>query len=121
MHALQLPSRIAPLRVLCIGAHSDDIEIGCGGLILSLIGSRKAVDVDWVVFSASGAREREARRSAAMFLQGARRKNIIVKHFRDGFFPYDGASVKRVFETLKKTVAPDLVLTHYRDDRHQDH
>jgi len=121
MYTLNTRSQTAPFRVLCIGAHSDDIEIGCGGLILSLIGGQKAVDIDWVVFSAVGRREREARRSAETFLQGAHRKRIVVKHFRDGFFPYDGAKIKRVFEQLKASVTPDLVLTHYRDDRHQDH
>jgi len=110
----------APLRILCIGAHSDDIEIGCGGLILSLLSLRKAVDIDWVVFSAPPPRAREARRSAELFLRGARRKRIVLKSFRDGFFPFDGAAIKRVFEGLKSS-KPDLVLTHHRDDRHQDH
>ena len=121
MLTLSLPPRTTPLRVLCLGAHADDIEIGCGGLILSLIDTQKAVDIDWIVFSASGAREREATRSAEMFLKGAGRTTVLVKHFRDGFFPYEGAKIKRVFEQLKKRVNPDLVLTHYRDDRHQDH
>jgi LmbE family N-acetylglucosaminyl deacetylase len=121
MHALNLRRGTAPLRVLCIGAHSDDIEIGCGGLILSLVGNRNDVEIDWIVFSAAAARAREARRSAEMFLKGARRKHIVVKRFRDGFFPYEGARIKSVFEKLKKTVTPDLVLTHNRDDRHQDH
>jgi LmbE family N-acetylglucosaminyl deacetylase len=123
MYALDLQARSrSPLRVVCIGAHSDDIEIGCGGLILSLL-EQRAVDVDWWVFSASGAREREARRSARMFLANARRANVAVHPFRDGFFPYDGAQIKDQFEALKKRLAgpPDLILTHYRDDRHQDH
>lgn len=110
----------APLRLLCVGAHSDDIEIGCGGFILELLGGRRPVDVDWVVFSGEGEREKEARRSAAFFLKGARRHRVIVKQFRDGFFPYE-PSIKQVFEELKTLPAPDLVLTHYRDDRHQDH
>lgn len=109
------------IRVLCLGAHSDDIEIGCGGLILQLLNQHSAVDVDWVVFCGQGAREREARRSAGLFLRGARRKRIIVKQFPDGFFPYEGAEIKNVFEELKGDLAPDIVLTHYRDDRHQDH
>jgi LmbE family N-acetylglucosaminyl deacetylase len=122
MHTLDLGSpRGAGYRVLCLGAHSDDIEIGCGGLILSLIARYKSVEIDWVVFSGIGAREREARRSAAMFLKGARRTRVIVEQFRDGFFPYQGAEIKTVFERLKKETAPDLVLTHYRHDRHQDH
>jgi LmbE family N-acetylglucosaminyl deacetylase len=120
MLQLSLTKSAGPLRVLCLGAHSDDIEIGCGGLVLSLIKSGRAVDVTWVVFSAPGAREREARRGAALFLKGAARTDVVIKQFRDGHFPYDGAAVKAVFETLKAT-RPDLVLTHYRDDRHQDH
>jgi LmbE family N-acetylglucosaminyl deacetylase len=110
----------SPLRILCIGAHSDDIEIGCGGLILTLLKQSKAVSVDWVVFSARPGRDREARRSAAMFLKGAATPRVTLHAFRDGFFPYDGADIKTEFEKLK-AVAPDVVLTHYRDDRHQDH
>jgi LmbE family N-acetylglucosaminyl deacetylase len=109
------------LRVLCLGAHSDDIEIGCGGLILDLLSRRRRVELDWVVFSATGARAREARRSAALFLRGAARQRVVVHGFRDGFFPYDGGDIKKAFEDLKAGVSPDLILTHYRDDRHQDH
>ena len=109
-----------PLKLLCLGAHSDDIEIGCGGLILSLLSRHRAVDIDWVVFSAPPRRRAEARRSAALFLRGARRTRILLKSFRDGFFPFDGAKIKTVFEGLKSS-KPDLVLTHFRDDRHQDH
>jgi LmbE family N-acetylglucosaminyl deacetylase len=110
-----------PLRILCLGAHSDDIEIGCGGFILQLLSVRSNVTVDWVVFSAEGDREREARRSAALFLRGARRHRVLISRFRDGFFPYEGAAIKEMFEKLKTTGSPDIVLTHYRDDRHQDH
>jgi LmbE family N-acetylglucosaminyl deacetylase len=121
MHALNFPTKAdARFRILCIGAHSDDIEIGCGGLILSLI-KRCRVEVDWFVFSAPKGRDREARRSAAMFLTGAARTRVVLKRFRDGFFPFDGAKIKTEFEALKREVSPDLVLTHYRDDRHQDH
>jgi LmbE family N-acetylglucosaminyl deacetylase len=108
----------APLRVLCLGAHSDDIEIGCGALVLSLI-ARGPVEFDWVVFSAPGTREKEARHGARLFLKGAAAARVHIHQFKDGFFPYD-PSVKDVFEGLKRT-RPDLVLTHYRDDRHQDH
>jgi LmbE family N-acetylglucosaminyl deacetylase len=108
------------LKLLCLGAHSDDIEIGCGGLILSLLSHHKTVDVDWVVFSAPSGRDKEARRSAGLFLRGARRKRIVLRKFRDSFFPFDAAPIKAVFEDLKSS-KPDLVLTHYRDDRHQDH
>jgi LmbE family N-acetylglucosaminyl deacetylase len=121
MHTVDLlRGSSGPIRVLCLGAHSDDIEIGCGGFILHLLRSRRAVDVDWVVFSAHGRREDEARRSARQFLRGARRRRVLISGFRDGFFPHEGAAIKEVFEELK-SVDPDLVLTHYRDDRHQDH
>jgi LmbE family N-acetylglucosaminyl deacetylase len=121
MYALSLHDRRTPLRVLCIGAHSDDIEIGCGGLILALIRARRPVQIDWIVFSALGSREKEARRSAALFTRGAAERRITTHRFRDGFLPFAGADVKQVFEELKGTAAPDLVLTHYRRDRHQDH
>jgi LmbE family N-acetylglucosaminyl deacetylase len=121
MLQLNLSKTAGPLKVLCLGAHSDDIEIGCGGLILSLVKSKRPVDITWVVFSAAAEREREARRGAALFLKGAARTRVIIKQFRDGHFPYEGAAVKVVFETLKKESAPDVVLTHYRNDRHQDH
>ena len=121
MHGLSLGAGgSARLTLLCLGAHADDIEIGCGGLLLELARTRR-LSVHWVVFSAGGRRAVEARRGAARFLEGAARRQVITHRFRDGFFPYDGAAIKTVFERLKRTVRPDLVLTHYRDDRHQDH
>jgi LmbE family N-acetylglucosaminyl deacetylase len=121
MHGLSLSAGRSPqLRVLCLGAHADDIEIGCGGLLLTLARTRR-LSVDWVVFSASGARAAEARRGAALFLKGAARARVSTHRFKDGFFPYEGAAIKAVFERMKRSLAPDLVLTHYRDDRHQDH
>jgi LmbE family N-acetylglucosaminyl deacetylase len=121
MHALSIgASPRARLNVLCMGAHSDDIEIGCGGLLLTLARTRRLA-VDWVVFSAHGARAEEARRGAALFLKGSDRSRVTTHRFRDGFFPYEGAAIKAVFERMKRSPSPDLVLTHYRDDRHQDH
>ena len=108
-------------RVLCLGAHSDDIEIGCGGTILKLIQDQPELEVLWVVFSAGGTRTREARLSARTFLKGAAKQKIVVKDFRNGFFPFRGESIKEYFEELKAAFVPDLVFTHYRDDRHQDH
>jgi LmbE family N-acetylglucosaminyl deacetylase len=119
-----LPLKLAPdsgFTILCLGAHSDDIEIGCGGTILQLLSSHANVDVSWVVFSSGREREREARASAALFLKQAKRQKVIVKKFRDGFFPYEGTKIKEFFESIKRDVNPDLVFTHYRDDRHQDH
>jgi len=113
----------APLQVLCLGAHSDDIEIGCGGTILQLLSGYPNVDVRWIVFSSNAKREQEARASADLFLKKAKRTKVIVKRFRDGFFPYDGAKIKESLEKMKKDLGlnPDLIFTHYRDDRHQDH
>jgi len=107
--------------ILCLGAHSDDIEIGCGGTILKLINTYPTANVTWIVFSAKDTRINEAKASAASFLVGSQNRRIIVKDFRDGFFPYIGADIKRFFEGLKREVKPDLIFTHYRDDRHQDH
>jgi LmbE family N-acetylglucosaminyl deacetylase len=108
-------------RILCLGAHSDDIEIGCGGTILRLIEQIPRVHIRWVVFSSSPARRAEALHSAELFLQGAERKEVSVLAFRDGFFPYIGGEIKEQFEEIKRGFNPDLVFTHYRHDRHQDH
>jgi LmbE family N-acetylglucosaminyl deacetylase len=108
-------------QILCLGAHSDDIEIGCGGTVLKLIEQFPDLQVHWVVFGATGARREEAVDSASTLLQAVKHKNIVVQGFRDGFFPYVGEAIKASFEQLKPVVSPDLILTHYRDDRHQDH
>jgi len=111
----------APLRrVLAIGCHADDIEIGCGGTLLGLTRGRPDVEVTWVVLGADGDRAAEARTSAEDFLSGASRSRIVVHGFKDAYMPYHGESVKEAFEDLKQ-VQPDLVLTHTRDDLHQDH
>lgn len=107
-------------KVLCLGAHSDDIEIGCGGTILKLISEYPNLDIHWVVFSAGQQRAEEANASAKAFLEGVKEKNIVIKDFKDGFFPYQGAEIKPYFEQLKE-ISPDLILTHYRQDLHQDH
>jgi LmbE family N-acetylglucosaminyl deacetylase len=119
MHSFGL--KPGPLRVLALGAHSDDIEIGCGGTLLSLLESRPGTSVDWVVFSAAGDREQEARSSAGAFLIKAASHTVRIGGFRDGFLPYDGGAVKEYFETLKRDVQPDIVFTHRLEDRHQDH
>jgi LmbE family N-acetylglucosaminyl deacetylase len=111
----------SPLTLLCIGAHSDDIEIGCGGTVLRLLAERSDVTVHWVVLSADETREREARASAARFLRRAAARHIRIEHFRDSFMPWDGGAVKHVFEQLKAAITPDLVFTHCREDAHQDH
>jgi len=109
------------LTLLCLGAHSDDLEIGCGGTILRLLRTYDNCDVTWVVFSASAKRQREALSGGCRFLKNARKKTIITKTFKESFFPYRGEAIKRFFEQLKKKVYPDLIFTHYRNDLHQDH
>lgn len=107
--------------LLFLGAHSDDIEIGCGGTILTLVRANPKLNILWVVFTAEGKRRREARSSAALFLKGASRSRVIVKKHRMSYFPSEQEAIKSDFETLKKLIEPDIVFTHYRDDRHQDH
>jgi len=109
------------LRILCLGAHSDDIEIGCGGTILRLLDDYPGSSVTWVVFGTSSKRAHEATRSAAAFLKKAGSQKIVVKGFRDGYFPSTGGAIKDYFEELKGEVSPDLIFTHYRHDLHQDH
>lgn len=121
MMNLKLAQSEESLKILCLGAHSDDIEIGCGGTVLKLIAGHKSVEFDWVVFSASKKRKTEARTSAGAFLTGARRRTVVIKAFRDGFFPYIGGEIKDYFEALKRKVEPDLIFTHQRSDLHQDH
>ena len=110
-----------PKRILALGAHPDDIEIGCGGTILRLAGEHPGLEVLWVVFAATPERADEARASAGAFLNGVATVKVVVRDYRDGFLPYVGAAVKDEFEALKREFSPDLVFTHYREDRHQDH
>jgi LmbE family N-acetylglucosaminyl deacetylase len=122
MRALTLgPAGAVPARILAIGAHSDDIEIGCGGSLLRLIAENPACEVCWVVLSGGDERAREARASAAAFLAGAARSRITVAAFRDSFFPYEGAAIKEFFADLARDFTPDLIFTHARGDAHQDH
>jgi len=122
MRSLSLPSDGAsPLNFLCLGSHSDDIEIGCGGTILRLGEQYPNAIFHWVVFSAVGAREAEARRAATLFVASTSLSPPLLNSFRDGFMPYDGGAVKSVFEDLKQKVSPDFIFTHNRNDAHQDH
>ncbi len=107
-------------RILCMGAHCDDIEIGCGGTILKLIQAYPDVSIHWVVFSSTLEREAEARASAEAFLRPVKYKQIVIKSFQDTLFPYIGAEIKSFFAELK-AIKPNLIFTHYRHDLHQDH
>jgi LmbE family N-acetylglucosaminyl deacetylase len=110
-----------PLRILCLGAHSDDIEIGCGGTILRLAQQYPRCVFHWVVFSAVGVRSAEAQRAAQLFTGSTTLQGLQLKAFQDGFMPFVGAEIKAVFEELKPAVSPDLIFTHNRKDAHQDH
>lgn len=108
------------MSLLCLGAHCDDIEIGCGGTLLHLKAAFPRLKFHWVVFSASGLRGREAAKAADLFTAGCE-KEILLKEFRDGFLPYRGGEVKELFEEVKSQVKPDLIFTHWQGDAHQDH
>ncbi len=107
-------------RILCLGAHCDDIEIGCGGTLLKLLEARPGVHVDWVVLSSDEQREAEAQAGARAFLASAGEANVVVKRFRQRFFPYV-PEIKEFFDELGVTTQPDLVFTHFGGDLHQDH
>ncbi|MGE0830491.1 MAG: PIG-L deacetylase family protein [Hyphomonadaceae bacterium] len=120
MRALDLARPGAPLKVLALGAHSDDIEIGAGGTILTWIASGAKIDIHWCAGSAIGEREKEARASAEAFLEGAASSQLHLAAFRDGYFPAERTAVKDWVESLKP-IAPDVVLVHQKNDAHQDH
>lgn len=117
MLSLELPQTVR--KVLCLGAHSDDIEIGCGATLMRWLEQRPDLMMQWIVFSAEGKRAKEAQASAKALLPKAKLK-VVVRKFRGSFLPYEGEKVKECFESLKD-FAPDIVFTHFRDDRHQDH
>ena len=108
------------LTVLCLGAHSDDIEIGCGGTLLQLKHAIPGIRLHWMVFSATGVRAEEAKKGADLFVAGCE-KTVILKPNKDGFLPYRGAEVKDTFEEIKLQLNPDLIFTHWGGDAHQDH
>ena len=121
MRSLSLPFNLpSGPNILCLGAHSDDIEIGCGGTILRLAKQYPGCVFHWIVFSATGVRAAEAQKAAALFTEASTLRGPQLKDFRDGFMPFVGDEVKAVFEELK-AISPDLVFTHNRRDAHQDH
>jgi LmbE family N-acetylglucosaminyl deacetylase len=118
---LRLSPTRTGLEVLCIGAHSDDLELGCGGTILRLLDEFAIDRVTWVVLSGDDDRAAEAELSGRRLVDGRCETDICLARFRDGYFPYTAIPIKEFFETLKARTCPDLILTHYRDDLHQDH
>ena len=118
--ALSAAATRRPMRILCLGAHCDDIDIGCGGTLLKLLSSGRW-EVTWVAFSSNEVRARELRASARRFLRGAEEMRVLTHEFRDTYFPAQYAAIKDAFESLKRLPGPDLVFTHHRSDLHQDH
>jgi LmbE family N-acetylglucosaminyl deacetylase len=115
------PDRRGSFRLLCLGAHSDDIEIGCGGTILRIAAEVPDLVVRWIVFSGDERRRNEARNSAAAILEHVPQKQIELLGFRDGYFPSQSADIKDYFESVKRDFDPSLILTHWQNDAHQDH
>jgi LmbE family N-acetylglucosaminyl deacetylase len=108
-------------ELLCLGAHSDDIEMGCGGTLLRLLREWPVDRVTWVVLSGNAERAAEAKDSARRLVGRRPKLRILQAEFRESYFPYTAVPIKELFDRLRREVDPDLVLTHYRDDRHQDH
>lgn len=115
-----LPELPADGHILCLGAHSDDIEIGCGGLLMTLLERHPGLHFHWVVFSGDDVRAGETRAAAARLMEGGN-LHMTLHTFRVSYFPHAGAEIKDVFEDVRRRVNPDLILTHFRTDRHQDH
>ena len=107
--------------ILCIGAHPDDIEIGCGGTILKLLAEQNAVTVHWIILSTKKDNASEPMQSAERFLRDAKDKDIVQKNFQDTFFPHNGTEIKEYFNELGRKISPDMIFTHRLEDRHQDH
>jgi LmbE family N-acetylglucosaminyl deacetylase len=121
MISLKLNKLEEPLTILAMGAHCDDIEIGCGGTILSIIKDNPHVNITWIVFSSTEKRKVEATKGAKLYCENAAAFDLKVLEFQDGFLPYHGEDLKNTFESLKGEINPDLIFTHYRHDLHQDH
>jgi LmbE family N-acetylglucosaminyl deacetylase len=115
------PNTDKPLNVLALGAHCDDIEIGAGGTLLKIFDEYPINSVKWVVFASNEVRKKEATDSATLFLEKVKNSDVIIQSYRDGFLPFLAYEVKDFFESIKRDFVPDLIFTHYRDDRHQDH
>jgi LmbE family N-acetylglucosaminyl deacetylase len=120
MNIVRLLNKSSP-KILALGAHCDDIEIGCGATLLKLIDEYPNAEILWVVFSSNEKREAEAQKSAQIYLENHCNSRIEIKNFRNGFFPYVAKDIKEYFETLKTSFEPDIIFTHFLKDRHQDH
>lgn len=110
-----------PLQILCVGAHADDIEIGCGGTLLTLIGSGRPLHIEWCVLSAADQRRDEAQAAASDFLSGAASANIHIARFEDSYFPEQSREIKQWLIERRASHQPQIVFTHRANDAHQDH
>lgn len=108
-------------KILCLGAHPDDIEIGCGGTLLRFVEEAPEAQFRWIVFSGNKIRNKEASQSASFFLKKIKSKQIVIHSFRESYFPFIGAEIKDCFEKIRKEYNPDIILTHHNNDAHQDH
>ena len=109
------------LRVLCIGAHCDDIEIGCGGTLLALQRKGLRLSVDWAILSGSTQRRAEALSAMRKLIKPGHRNDLLFGEFTDGRLPAEYSALKDYFEGLKRRPRPDVIFCHERGDRHQDH
>ncbi|NND06262.1 MAG: PIG-L family deacetylase [Saprospiraceae bacterium] len=109
------------LKVIAFGAHCDDIEIGCGGTLLKWMSEEKIQQIIWVVFSSTEKRKLEALQSADLYLANIPECEIFIHDYRDAYLSFSAQEIKYQFEEIKQWMDPDVVFTHYRNDRHQDH
>jgi len=114
-------SKRRALRILCVGAHCDDIEIGCGATLRMLQRRKEGLIIDWVVLSGAEERRQETQRAMRLLVRSSRRGELRFGDFPDGRFPAAYTEIKSFCELLKRRSRPDLILCHERDDRHQDH
>lgn len=121
MLALRFADLGHPPTVLCLGAHCDDIEIGCGATLVRWTREYPGARVVWAVFAGEPLRQQESRAAAARLLGSQTSCELRFFDFRDRFFPSQAETIKRSFDDLRAAVQPDLVLTHHLSDRHQDH
>ena len=121
MMPLQIGPDLQCLRVLCLGAHSDDIELGCAGTLLQWLSRYERVELTWVVFSATEQRALEARKSVRALMKRAAHLDIVLGDFVDTQFPAEFTRAQAFMRSLAARCSPDVVLTHRLEDRHQDH
>lgn len=121
MHHLHLDAARPLQHLLCLGAHCDDLEIGCGGTVLALLAAQPGLAVDWVIFSSTPERAAEARQAAAAILGNQANRRVTIHDWQDSHLPRSAGDIKDCLQSLARTLSPDLILTHHRGDAHQDH